>query len=147
MKIAMVGANDPLSFDDLMRLDAAGVYLPFPRDNETLDIINLNNGRDFLMEKHTYGIVILHSIFHPKRPDLVLWDSPGTRISPHHSVERWRTRLCETRAKIIVVWELLPATLNGWELDQLDGYKIHHRDSRITVYRRLHIKTEKEKHV
>jgi hypothetical protein len=140
MKIAMVGANDPLTFDDHMRLDAAGCYLPFPRDDETLDIVNLNHGRDFLTERRKYDAVILHSIFHPKiKHAAETLDHPGTRLSPHHSVERWRKRLCSTDARIIVVWELLPSVLHGWELDELDGYKIYHRDARVTAYKKRRI--------
>jgi hypothetical protein len=135
MKIAMVGANDPLTFDDMMRLDSASCYLPFPRDDETLDIINLNHGRDFLAEHGKYGIVILHSIFHT---NLKYQGVKPAQVeqSPYHSIENWRKRLSATAAKIIVVWELLPASLNGWQLNDLDGYKIHHRDTRITVYKR-----------
>jgi len=41
-----------------------------------------------------------------------------------------------TRAQVIVVWELVPFALNGWQLGDLPGYRIAHRDHRVTVYRR-----------
>ena len=136
MKIAMVGASDPLTFDDRMRLDVASIHIGHATDD--LDIINLNNGRDFLIERRRYDAVILHSIFHSNRPyamKLAL-RTGGTNSSLVHSIERWRKRLVSTHARVIVVWELLPAALSGWNLGDLPQYRTKYRDHRITVYKR-----------
>lgn len=85
--------------------------------------------------------MVVHSIFHT-RPEFLkaLRDAKASKTevktSPYHSLEAWRRRLTTTGARTIVVWELNPFSLNGWQLDELDGYRIAHRDHRVTVYRR-----------
>jgi hypothetical protein len=140
--IAMVGADSPLTLDDWMRLDVA-VQHGWVRDYrpEDLDVINLSAGRDFLKESNLYGAVIVHSVFHT-RPEFMKTLNhakaahASVRTSPRHSVENWRKRLAASGAETIVVWELKPFALSGWQLNDLAGYRIHHRDFRATVYRR-----------
>ena len=148
--IAMVGAHDPLTFDDAMRLEVAatthGIIVPktYPRQNTGLDIINLDYGRDFLRERKRYATVIVHSVFHSNRTtfkplsmaEQMVGQRYGVKQSPCHSIAAWCDRLVATRAQMIVVWELVPFALNGWQLGDLPDYRITHRDHRVTVYRR-----------
>jgi len=144
--IAMVGAHRPLTFDDAMRLEVAvtthGVVVPktYPRQNTGLDIINLDYGRDFLRERRRYATVIVHSVFNsnqsPRESSQAAKAYPACKQSHYHTEDNWRDRLVATRAQVIVVWELVPFALNGWQLGDLPGYRTAHRDHRVTVYRR-----------
>jgi hypothetical protein len=144
-RVAQVGAFKRMTHDDQMRIlttlaligeKEPGFLKGFEAHN---DIVNLAYGRDFLEERRHYDVVIVHSVLSPKLPMKGLWRlrSISLLISRHHTLKRWRSRLVSTGARMISVCELLPATLNGWELGELPGYKILSRDGRITLYRGL----------
>lgn len=104
------------------------------------DIINLEYKRDFLREIKTYYAVVLHNIFHANDYYMKMArNDPKCRgkISDLHCLDCWRRRLINTKAETIIVLELLPAALNGWQLDKLDGYTIQKRDHQVTVYRKM----------
>lgn len=142
LKIAMVGAHRPGTFDDQMRLFSTQMHGWIADDinPKNLDVINLEYGRDFLNERRRYSTVIVHSVFHSNRSTFKPIPQHERRgsvnQSPRHSIEAWRRRLAGTCAETIVVWELVPCTLNGWQLNELNGYRIAHRDHRVTVYKR-----------
>ena len=135
-KLAMVGANSPPTFNDQMGLWVAQQEGWLPEFTE-VDRINLEDGRDFLAEDHKYVAVILHSIFHahPEYIKLAL-EKNDKGISPLHTVEKWRERLILTEASKIIVWEMRSFSLSGWQLSELEGYKILKRDHRVTIYER-----------
>jgi hypothetical protein len=142
-RVAMVGAHDPATLDDCMRLASAQTHgwVGGFRDEE-LDLINLDYGRDFLKERKRYEAVIVHSVFHSNQTFSGYREQtaklkelyPRCRQSPVHTVENWRRRLAATGAASIVVWEMIPCALSGWQLSLLDGYRIAHRDHRVTHY-------------
>jgi hypothetical protein len=140
-EIAHVGANKPMTYDDCMR---AAIASELARDHgvsmrHSPDVINLADGRDFLAESKPYDIVVLHSIFHTHvvDPRVHIDDRPAVAaVSPLHTEDAWRKRLASSQARVIVVWELLPGTLSGWQLDEIPGYRIAKRDHKVTVYLR-----------
>lgn len=143
MKIAQVGASIPPTADDGFRTVEGLVSIAeFIQLKDVIsEPINLEYGRDFLAERHKYDAVIVHSVFHT-RPDFMRFvkSDPQFRaqqVSPLHTVEKWRKRLAATGAKVIVLFELLPMSLSGWQVSEIPGYRIHKRDGRITVYRKL----------
>ena len=152
IKIGHVGAYNPKSIEDTSRHLAIGIEvatdnMTFFKDGVTEDIVNLNYGRDFLVERRKYDLVITHSIFtwkygrviketNLKPADL---ENPHFRelsTSKHHSKERWLSRLRSCGARYIGVCEGQPAAMSGWELGDIPGYEILKRDHLITVYRK-----------
>lgn len=141
VRIAQVGAFRRMSQEDSARLIATMVViLPIDKDfamkEKVSDIINLSYGRDFLKEKKTYDLVILHSLLSPKMPALRS-KSPRLLVSPSHTIKEWRRRLSSSGAKYISVCEGQPATFSGWELGEVPGYRILERDNKITIYARV----------
>jgi hypothetical protein len=139
MRVAQVGASQPLTPDDGGRIVAA---LELVRPLVALgklrsEVINIEYGRDFLCERRKYGVVIVHSVFHT-RPDFMEMargnPAMARQISPLHSVDNWRKRLASSGATAIVLFESLPFSLGGWHVNEIPGYKILKRTHQITVY-------------
>jgi len=106
----------------------------------THDIINLKYGRDFLLEAREYDIVVVHCVFHPgdiyeMDPIVLPHVLRDAKMSPVHTVERWRKRLERTQAKYIFIFAEQQGSLSGWHLGELDGYTIVQRDT-LTIYKR-----------
>lgn len=149
LRVAQVGAFKKSSMGDMSRTIMAMMWLV---DHKALDIkgrvrhdpVNLKYGRDFLQETEQYDIVIVHCIFDVKPHELsaipvLLRDKlipEVARVSPLHSIVRWRARLLTTRAEYIFVFEDLPKSINGWKIGDLVGYKMAHRDPMFTAYKR-----------
>jgi hypothetical protein len=89
----------------------------------TDDFIDLNDGRDFLQERHEYEMVILHHVYSPhklKHPRNPLGQSPF-RYSRYHSKEEWVSRLIGTGAAFIFAFGNYDEVCGDY-LGELPGY-------------------------
>lgn len=85
-----LGKNDPQFFEYIVKA---------PQDHVELDM-----GRDFLLENRQYDLVILHHIYAAPYGHGNAGGGHGVglfRTSPNHSPEEWRTRLSNCGAKYI----------------------------------------------
>ena len=133
-KIAHVGAcpdnTRPLldiAFKWLMKNDSSCL-------SESLvhDYIDLNEGRDFLTEDKTYGIVILHYLYNPPFKEEIR-ETGFFAISPFHTKERWQERIVSTNAKHVFAIGSF-GEVGGEYLGVLDGYSKTIYDEMTTIY-------------
>ncbi len=155
MKIAQVGAFKKYSTNDVGRMLTVatwffenGVWKANSKEPITHDIVNLEYKRDFLRERRIYDTVILHSIMHSNRPDILrdlknhvvrdkkIFGYNERDISALHSVERWRKRLISSKATYIFVFEDIPFSLNIWTLGKLKGYIMPHMNTQYGFYKK-----------
>lgn len=155
MKIAQVGAFKKHSGNDVGRMITVAkwffendVWKADSKEPIIHDIVNLKYKRDFLRERRTYDAVILHSIMHSNRPDILrdlketvardrkLFGYNERDISALHTVERWRKRLVSSKASYIFIFEDIPFSLNIWTLGKLKGYTLPHADTQYGVYKK-----------
>ena len=104
------------------------------------DTINLEVGRDFLLEDGKYDLVMVHSIFYAETSNGVIRPDPRISeigVSPHHCLKKWRTRLLRTKARLIVVYEGIAMSLNGHDLGNLSGYERIFLDRNMAIYRKV----------
>lgn len=137
-KVAQVGMHRPATAEDVRRI-AMAIELVGDVMAQEPDPVNLAYGRDFLRERERYDAVIVHSVFHTHDTYMKhakKLPSMKDQISPHHSIGRWRRRLASTGARVIVVFETIPLSLNGWQLEKLRGYRIKERNAIYTIYER-----------
>lgn len=129
MRIAHVGHTKTL--EDLTRIIKVVTWCldnGYNPKKGTNDYIELQHGRDFLIEKETYDIVILHFLFRggfavaPAR-----LQCKELAYSPHASWASWRRRLVATRAKLIFAFGG-STEVSGSYLVDLPGYKSFHED-------------------
>lgn len=136
---AHVGAHKPFTADDLTRLGSVVANGYFEFRLGPADVINLEYGRDFLVEDKQYDCVLLHTIFHANRPEWLQMAQAAAHtiiVSPKHSLEAWRERLIKTDAKLICAYGGKMCSLEGWHIGDLPGYTIDVRDAMVTMYRR-----------
>ena len=133
-KIAHVGAcpgnTRPLldiAFKWLMKHDSSCLSESFVHD-----YIDLNEGRDFLTEDETYGIVILHYLYNPPIKEEIK-ETGFFAISPFHTKERWQKRIVSTNAKHVFAIGSF-GEVGGEYLGALDGYSKTVHDEMITIY-------------
>jgi len=96
------------------------------------DYIDLNEGRDFLTEDKTYGIVILHYLYNPPFKEEAK-DAGFFAISPFHTKEKWQKRIISTDAKHVFAIGSF-GEVGGEYLGILSGYSKTTCDEMITVY-------------
>ena len=95
------------------------------------DVINLNEGRDFLSEQETYDIVILCWIF-----GRILPNATGMfNVSKQHNPEEWRSRLASSGAKYIFAFGN-KTEVGGSYLGEIPGYQKKTLSLSATVYDR-----------
>ncbi len=144
MRICHVGASIPFTEDDshraLLALGELAKHLPAPFPPlELVDVVNLNNGRDFLGESHKYDVVVTHSIFHAESSSFKLGMVEALNQSKFHSEENWDARLLATEAEFIVIIADLPLSLGGFNV-LLRGYRRLKTGNRnVTLFRRERI--------
>jgi len=104
-------------------------------DNHEEDLIDLNDGRDFLEEFKKYDIVILHLIYapHDNSRDIGLFNQ-----SVLHSPDQWRRRLVDTLAEyIFAIGDNHGDTeVNARYLKEIDGYE-KDVEEWLTVYKKI----------
>ncbi len=90
-------------------------------DNRMDDFIDLNDGRDFLIEDYKYDIVVLHDIYAApygggKRHGLF-------NVSKYHSKDNWVNRLISTGANLIFAFGSgFNNEVDGTYLGSISGY-------------------------
>lgn len=93
--------------------------------NTKNDIVELRDGRDFLLEKLEYEVVVLHFLF---RGGFTIDPSGnGNRqlaYSEHTSWSVWRHRLVNTKAKLIFAFGGV-SEIGGSYIANLDNYITH----------------------
>lgn len=138
VKMACVGSH--LSDFDLKLYVETCDYLNMIPDS--IDHIDLRNGRDFLQEDKKYDIVVLMFIFAFVQE--IHWDL-DTKTSLKHSKENWCKRLIDTGAKHIIAHgsDLGYGTeIDGEWLGELEGYKKTRKEVKgglIYHYESLHL--------
>lgn len=148
LRVAQVGAFRPFSEEDRTRWVVAMARVltyegDFGRGGPRHSVFNLKYGEDFLADEGLYEMVVLHSVLHPicevttdLCKELRKIQDGVAMVSPLHTLEKWRERLRLTNAKWIVACGGLPSSLDGWQLREMDGYKIVERNGMVTLYRR-----------
>ena len=96
------------------------------------DYIDLNEGRDFLTENETYGIVILHYLYNPPFKEEIK-ETGFFAISPFHTKEKWKERIVSTNAKHIFAIGSF-GEVGGEYLGSLVGYSKTTCDEMVAVY-------------
>lgn len=99
------------------------------------DCLDLNKGRDFLLEPNTYDAVVLHFIFRGGFTNLVD-KRKALKVSPKASWYEWRKRLVATGAKYIFAFGGM-AEVGGTFLVDLDGYRSIQVEPEFWVFERI----------
>jgi len=96
------------------------------------DYIDLNEGRDFLIEDQTYHIVILHYLYNPPIKEETV-KTGFFAISPFHTKDKWKERIISTNAKHVFAIGSI-GEVSGSYLGTLSGYSKTIHDDFTTVY-------------
>lgn len=94
------------------------------------DVININQGRDFLAENQKYDLVILCWIFGPSHYQSM---SGEYNVSENHTPEQWRARLRATGAAYIVV-SGGRTEVSGDYIGNIPGYYAKKISPSLTIY-------------
>ena len=119
VKVALVGHRgtpaDEVSKNRCVSLYRALIDLP-PGVEFEFDAIDLNEGRDFLLEDKRYDAIILQFV---NRQGYT--DKPGFEVtSPKSSWSNWRKRLSATGARVVFAYGR-DSEVSGVFLERLDG--------------------------
>lgn len=126
--VAHVGAHKKRTPGDTLRQIEALNWMmdngfPVELNSKSHDVVNLEYGRDFLIETNHYDCVILHFVFRGGFR-VPLQNKGQLSTSPESSWSAWRHRLAATQAQLIFAFGG-ETEIGGTFLVDVPGYKVH----------------------